>query len=209
MYNRSMSATTRERILEIIAQNKAASVAELSRQLHTTVANVRYHLHPLIAEQIVEAIPPANDRPQRGRPAMRFRLSAQSRPTDLARLSADLLALFLDPSQNAPERAAVLVRIAHQRCRAASIQGAPTQRLNLAVEFLNQHAYQARWEARHTGPHIRLANCPFAPILGAYPELCQIDRLMLAELLGARAEIIDSYRPDSGIPAACVFLLQF
>lgn len=200
-----MSATTRERILEVIAQSKAASVIELSRQLHTTVANVRYHLQPLLAEQIIEAIPPAADRPLRGRPATRFRLSAQSRPADLACLSADLLAILLDREN----QDAALARIAHQRCTAASIQGSPIQRLNLAVDFLNQHAYQARWEARRAGPHIRLSNCPFAPILAGFPQLCQIDRLMLAKLLGARAELIDGYRPEGDFPVACVFLLQF
>lgn len=204
-----MSATTRERILEIIAQSKTASVVELSRQLHTTVANVRYHLEPLLAAQIIEAVPPAGDRVQRGRPARRFRLSVEARPADLTQLSSDLLSILLDTNQDEGQRAAAMARIAHQRCLSACIQGAPTQRLNQAVEFLNRHAYQARWEARRAGPQIRMGNCPFASLLSARPELCQIDRAMLTELLDARVEIVESFRPEAGFPPACIFLLQF
>jgi predicted ArsR family transcriptional regulator len=203
-----MSMTMRERILEAFAQSKAVSVSELSQRLHTTVANIRYHLEPLLADQIIEAIPPATNRLQRGRPAMRFRLSIQARPDDLTGLSADLLSTLFASAHTKEERANLLAKIAHQRC-ASAIPGTPTRRLSQAVDYLNHHAYQARWEARHPGPEIRLGNCPYAPLLSKYPELCQIDSLMLTEMLDAHATIIACYQPESGFPVACIFRIGF
>lgn len=204
-----MNLSTRERILEAIGRMRTASVAELSQQLHTTVANIRYHLDPLLAGQIVEAIPPAPERTHRGRPATRYQLSAKARPDDLGGLASDLLAILLDAAQTPAGREQAIAAIARKRCAAAEIAGAATQRLNQAVGFLNRGAYQARWEAHRAGPEIRLGNCPFAPLLPAHPELCQIDRRMLEELLSARATILACHRTDSGFPPACAFALQF
>ncbi len=208
MYNDRMNVTTREKILETIGHSSPATVAELSRQLHTTVANIRYHLEPLLASQIVEALPPDQKSPQRGRPAARYRLAVRSRPTDLARLTSDLLRVLLDPAQTPEKTLESLEQIARLRCATANLHGAPTQRLTQAVEFLNGHAYQARWEARRGGPEIRLGNCPFASIVAEHPELCQIDSLMLANLLNARVAIHECYQPDKGLPATCIFLIQ-
>lgn len=204
-----MSATTRDRILETIAQMRLASVVELSRQLHTTVANIRYHLDSLLAEQLIEAVPPAAYRPRRGRPARRYRLSVKSRPADLAGLASDLLSLLVTADQTAEERRQSLTQIAEKRCKMASITGAPVLQLNQTVDFLNQHGYQARWEAHRSGPEIRLENCPFAAILPTHPELCQVDCRMLEELLQAAATPIHCYDPAKGIPVACTFALQF
>lgn len=204
-----MNESTRDRILETIAQMHSASVAELGQQLHTTVANIRYHLGSLLADQVIEVIPPIADRAHPGRPAKRFRLSASVKPSDLSELSSDLLSLLIDPAQTAEERSAALVKIASIRIGGATTQGAPAQRLNQAVDFLNRHAYQARWEARRGGPEVRLGNCPYAVLLPEHPEMCQIDRLMLQGLLGARVAIQDCYQSGKGLPAVCIFECQF
>ncbi|GAP14563.1 predicted transcriptional regulator [Longilinea arvoryzae] len=204
-----MNESTRDRILETIAHMRSASVAELSQQMHTTVANIRYHLDSLLADQAIEAIPPAADRAHPGRPAKRYRLSAKVKPSDLSELSSDLLSILIDPAQAAEERSAALAKIARMRIGGAITTGAPAQRLNQAVDFLNRHAYQARWEARRGGPEVRLGNCPYAVLLSEHPELCQIDRLMLQELLGARVAVQDCYQSGKGLPAVCIFGCQF
>ncbi len=204
-----MNESTHDRILETIAQMRSASVAELSQQLHTTVANIRYHLEALLVDQAIEVIPPIADRAHPGRPAKRYRLSAKVKPSDLPELSSDLLSILIDPAQTAEERGAMLSRIARMRIGGTTTEGAPAQRLNGAVDFLNRHAYQARWEARRGGPEIRLGNCPYFVLLSDHPELCQIDRLMLQELLGARVTVQDCYQTGKGLPAVCIFGCQF
>ncbi len=43
--------------------------------------------------------------------------------------------------------------------------------------------YQARWEARSSGPRIVFAHCPYAMILPEHPELCQMDASLLESVL--------------------------
>lgn len=204
-----MSATTRERILEMISQSRAITVAELSQRLNTTVANIRYHLQPMIEEEIVEAIDPDTRNPSRGRPAARYQLNRKRMPEDLAQLSADLLSMLLDPNQPEADLASAMQELAVRRANSTKISGAPTQRLNLAVDYLNRHAFQARWEARRTGPELRFANCPFSAIVAEHPKLCEVDRMMLENLLGAQVRILDCFDPEKGIPIPCIFALQF
>lgn len=204
----SMSATTRERILEIIEQSRAVSVTELSQQLHTTVANIRYHLAALRSDDTIEVVPPDPRRTSRGRPAVRYQLSRKSRPNDLVSFTADLLSILVDPSQSLEIKKETLRNLAHLRTRSAVISGTPNQRLTQTVDFLNQHAYQARWEARRSGPEIRLGNCPFSAIVAERPELCQIDQLMLEKILKSQVRILECYQPGKGIPNTCIFAVD-
>ncbi|HWQ04125.1 MAG TPA: hypothetical protein VN452_02080 [Longilinea sp.] len=203
-----MSATTRERILEIIAQLRTVTVTELSHQLHTTVANIRYHLEPLLAEQIIERIQPDGTSSQRGRPASRFQLSEKYKPSDLPQLSSDLFSILMDTAKVPEDRIHMISQIALKRSEGVKTSGTATQRLNQVVSYLNRHAYRARWEARRTGPEIRFGNCPFALILPAHPELCEVDRSMIAELLNAQVSTLECYQPYTGIPAVCIFAIK-
>lgn len=208
LYNLCMTATTRERILETISQLRTATVAELSRQLHTTAANIRYHLDFLLAEEIIEPLPPNPDNPQRGRPAMQYRLSQKASPNDLAQLGNDLLTTLL--TVNLPtEPGEKLHLLACERIRDVHLNGSATQQLTQAIEFLNHHAYQARWEARRFGPEIRFGNCPFHAILSDHPEICEIDRQMLELMLDARVRLLESMREAGEGMHGCLFSLQF
>jgi len=204
-----MTTTTRERIIETIAQSRTVTVSDLSKKLHTTVANIRYHLDPLIEDNIIEKIPPEAGGGQRGRPASRFRLSEKSKPNDLEQLSSDLLSILMDPARSPEERATSITQIARTRSRGVNTFGKPTQRLTQAIDYLNRHAYRARWEAHRSGPEVRFGNCPFAAILPDHPELCEVDRRMLEELLNVHVSILDCYQLSSGIPAVCIFALTF
>jgi len=204
-----MTTTTRERILETITQSQTVTVSDLSKKLHTTLANVRYHLDPLIEDNIIEKIPPESGRLQRGRPASRFRLSEKSKPNDLPQLSSDLLSILIDSARSPEERANSITQIARTRSRGVNTHDKATQRLNQAIDYLNRHAYRARWEAHRGGPEVRFGNCPFAAILPDHPELCEVDRRMIAELLNVHVSILECYQPTSGIPAVCIFALTF
>ena len=204
-----MSTTTRERILEAIAQSRTVTVTELSKKLHTTVANVRYHLDPLIEDKIIEKISPDASRVQRGRPAKRFRLSEKSKPSDLPQFSSDLLSILMDSAPEPDERVHIISQIALKRSQGLLTSGTTTRRINQVIDYLDQHAYQARWEAHRTGPEIRFGNCPFALILPEHPELCDVDRRMIAEMLHAQVSVLECFQSGAPLPSVCRFALKF
>jgi hypothetical protein len=80
-----------------------------------------------------------------------------------------------------------------------------SQTLQLAIKKLNDHHYQASWEARLSGPRIYFRNCPYAALLGDYPELCDLDKLILDALVRKSSRKIDKVGVNNIRRLYCVF----
>lgn len=201
-----MSPSTRKRVLDYLVEHRRASAPELSRALSMTRANMRYHLEKLLADGAIEPEPPKADAiKERGRPIQVFRLSMTTRPNNLVQLANILLDQAFAGNLSESHKGPLLSKLA--RCLAGDEELSPrlTQRLNRAVQLLNQKRYQARWEARAAAPHVTFRNCPYAAILPDHPELCQMDALLLEYLLQLPVEQTARMDIFSGKPAACVF----
>jgi len=59
------------------------------------------------------------------------------------------------------------------------------------MQALNELNYEARWEAHADAPQVVLGHCPYAEIIDAHPELCQMDTFLLEILIGERAEQVE------------------
>jgi predicted ArsR family transcriptional regulator len=76
------------------------------------------------------------------------------------------------------------------------------------VQRLSPLGYRPRWEARPKGPHVVLGRCPYAAIIADHPELCQMDQLVLGDLLGSPVEQTAKLQAGpQGLPQ-CVFRMQ-
>jgi len=49
---------------------------------------------------------------------------------------------------------------------------------------LNDRGYVARWETAPEGYVVHTNNCPYEAIAGLHPELCQMDMVLIGNLLG-------------------------
>jgi predicted ArsR family transcriptional regulator len=202
-----MEQTTRLRILDHIRQRNTASVAELSRLLGMTGANIRYHLAVLEENDLIEVVSKRQD--GRGRPMMIYGLSRQSLGDALDKLSSALLDEWFADSHEG-ERDGNLRALA-KRMGTVFICETPAtliKRLTDTNRFLNQLHYQARWEAGATGPLVFLGHCPYSAILGKHPEICQMDAYLLEKLTGR--SVVQTARLElamGGVPQ-CIFLVQ-
>jgi predicted ArsR family transcriptional regulator len=79
------------------------------------------------------------------------------------------------------------------------------RRLNLSIEKLNQMNYHARWEAGSAGPRIVFGRCPYAALIEKHPELCQMDKALLRELMGQSADQVFKIGKDES--SVCVFIM--
>ena len=204
---------SRQQVLDYIARNRLVTVVEISHALNMTKNNVKHHLKILQENGIVEATGHLPGR-GRGRPANMYALSNQTKAHSLDRLAK---ALFVELKKlSTPERQSdvlndiartLILQVDEIEASTSKDTSHITQRLLQAMDQLNQLKYQARWEARADGAHIFFYHCPFAAILSEFPELCQIDKYMLQNLLNTNVDQIAKLFPDTrGIPH-CIFRL--
>ena len=205
-----MDLTTRDLILGTLQRYPNATVEELSRLLKLTRADIRYHINALLqAGQVVQMQPlPKDGHQPRGRPAKAYQLSAGARPDSLTHLTDTLLEILQSRSAAAGANLEVLAQRLFPVNPLSAIEAHAAGRLNKAIQIINQHLYQARWEAHAIGPQIFFHNCPYAAILRKHPELCQVDRQILQNLTGLPARQIRKIDLDGPSAAACVFLLN-
>lgn len=171
-----------------------------------TTANVRHHLSILTAEGVVEVIGERNAG-KRGRPAKLFTLTSYLRQDNLDEL-ANVLLQELFSQQSSADRLVVLRKIAHTLATTNGLSKNLTQRFYKAIQRLNEMHYDAHWEAHAKAPFLIFRHCPYSRILPEHPVLCQLDALLLEELLGRSAQLIEKLAKDNlGVPY-CKFIIR-
>lgn len=196
--------STRERILAYLDENPLASAQGLSRAWGLTRADIRYHLNALEREGLIEPVArPGGTLAGRGRPVKHYR-----RASGAGRSYAELCRALLEVVDDAvPEeqREAALRKTAERLAAGHAVPDSPVQRMNETVRFLTQLGYRARWEASARGPRVLLRGCPYAALLEAHPEICQVDCFLLETLTGLQLRQDARINLETGRPPACVF----
>ena len=188
-----------------------ATAEELSRALHVTSANIRYHLNRMVSEGVI-AIVGERKIKGRGRPKQLYSLATFADQHSLDSLASALLDEIredaLQENGNQAGQNQRLKKVAQrlsQKDPSSQPPASTTQRLFGAVRRLNELHYQARWEAHSDAPRVILEHCPYQAILAAHPELCQIDAYLLEMMLSLKAEQSDKLvRNPQGVPQ-CIF----
>jgi len=206
-----MRTTSRQHILEYIQSKQVVTALEISRALHMTPANARHHLSILRDEGVVHLLG-QRPRPGRGRPYDLYCLWRPISLHNLDGLAGALLAEVYKPEnpegQEEIQQDEILKRLASRL-----LPPAPTEKVNLtlrlsqSVQYLNRLSYQARWEAHAQGPRIIFQHCPYAAIVAQHPEVCQIDQLLLRNLLSLPVQQLSRLEKTPSGFRQCVFKL--
>ena len=202
------SDSTQDRILGYLHKVNHATVAEISRALDITPADVRYHFRHLWAENKITSLPGGQRRksPVRGRPARRFCLASSARQDNLQKLLEASLTMLIENGEDADILDKTFSRLAELLAPLPSnLPASGSLRLNALVEWLNANQYQAHWEARTGGPCVIFANCPYLKILAQFPQLCQLDKTILSQHLNSEVHIIQTISPAGTEVAQCQF----
>jgi predicted ArsR family transcriptional regulator len=200
--------TSRQKILNYLRKQAAATPIELAKALRSTPANIRHHLARLLADGLVE-VGGRRMEAARGRPQVIYRLSRLTLGDNLSMLSSALLAEFVDGLPESQQNT-LLESLAGQISAGQPVTAGMhiTRRLAAAVEALNRMHYQAHWEAHATGPRLILAQCPYAAIIESHPVLCRMDKALLQGYLATPVEQIAKQEPtERGLPI-CVFSVR-
>jgi predicted ArsR family transcriptional regulator len=205
--------STRQRILNAIAEAPGASAQELAGQLGLSVMSVRHHLGMLARDGLITASVQAQPGTV-GRPQWRYSLTAAGSevfPSNVTYLTS----LLLQEAQErlpAAEYEALLAGVAERLAASCPPIAMPisANRLDQIVAFLNNMGYQAGWNQNvgEAGDYlVWIGRCPYRWLSQHHPELCRVDQALLARLSGASVEHLPA-EAGSG-SRRCVYRLRW
>ncbi|RMB82010.1 metalloregulator ArsR/SmtB family transcription factor [Streptomyces shenzhenensis] len=198
--------STRNRVARSILDHGPSTVAELAGRLGLTQAAVRRHLDALAADAVVEA------REQRvygartrGRPAKVFALTDCGRDAfdqSYDKLAADALRWIAD-REGGPEAVAAFARarIAAQASayRKAIEAATPDKRAEALAKALSIDGYAATARSAPVGEQLCQHHCPVAHVAEQFPQLCEAETEIFAELLGTHVQRLATIAHGDGI----------
>ncbi len=200
--------STRQEILEILKEEKQATVEDLAHRLELTPMTIRHHLNVLQAQNMVEAS--KVHRSQKvGRPRLVYTLTKVADdlfPHNYASLARHLLTEIkeLAGSEGTQD---VVHRIANRIAQEAPlpVEGQTfEERLEVVTAFLNEMGFLFRWEKTDGEYTLTNINCPYRQVVSEHAEVCAVDSVLLSRLLGVELKSVSSLRHGE---TACISVL--
>lgn len=201
--------STRNRVARSILDHGPSTVAELAGRLGLTQAAVRRHLDALVADDVVEA------REQRvygartrGRPAKVFALTDCGRDAfdqSYDKLAAEALR-WIAEREGGPEAVAAFARArfaAQARAYREAIEGVgPDRRAEALAKALSADGYAAAARSAplpQQGEQLCQHHCPVAHVAEQFPQLCEAETEIFAELLGTHVQRLATIAHGDGV----------
>jgi len=198
---------TRNRVARSILSEGPRTAAELAAGLGLTPAGIRRHLDALLAEGLVEA------REQRvyghrgrGRPAKVFALTDAGRAVfhhDYDALAVDALRFIAETAGEQAVADFARRRFAGLAARYQATLAAadPSERSRLLAEALTADGYAASTREQEAVPGEQLCqhHCPVQHVAEEFPQLCEMETKVFAELLGTHVQRLATIAHGDGV----------
>ena len=201
----------RQKILDYLKRYGQATVTELAAHLNLAPVSVRHHLDLLIGDALVEATR-VRKKSGAGRPKRLYTLTDRADalfPNNYRRLADEgllVLKRVLTPQQFEEVMKGFAEKIAERAPE--ELEALPsTERLQKAIEFLNEEGYMAFCECNEEDIILHTCHCPYKELVGEHPEICQIDQILIRRLTGMTPLRV-SYMPDGEIRCTYRLLSQ-
>jgi predicted ArsR family transcriptional regulator len=201
--------TTRQEILEILKEEREATVEDLATRLELTPMTIRHHLNVLQAQNLVMANTVRRSQ-KVGRPRLVYTLTDAADdlfPQSYGELARHLVSEIKE-TMGPEETEAIFRRIADRMASEAPLphEGLDFEdRLDQAASFLEELGFIFRWEKTDDGYLLTNINCPYRHVTREHPEICVMDTVLLSRLLEVEPERLSSLR--TGDPACSCLLL--
>jgi len=201
--------STRQEILEILKEERQATVEDLATRLELTPMTIRHHLNVLQAQNLVVASKVRRSQ-KVGRPRLVYTLTDAADelfPQNYANLALHLVSEVKETV--GPEEAqAIFGRVAERIAEDAppQVEGQSfEERLDEVTDFLAEQGFITRWEETDEGYVLININCPYRQVSREHGDLCIMDTTLISRLLNVEPERRSSQREGE---APCSFLLK-
>jgi predicted ArsR family transcriptional regulator len=190
--------STRQEILEILKEERQATVEDLAKRLELTPMTIRHHLNVLQAQGLVAATTVRRSQ-KVGRPRLVYALTDQADdlfPQSYGELATHLVSEIKETM--GPEETEAIFRRIAERISQEAPPALPGQtfeeRLDQVTSFLGQQGFIMRWEKGDDGYVLANINCPYRQVTRQHPEVCAMDTELLQQLLGVEPEPLGTLR---------------
>ncbi|HEV2347298.1 MAG TPA: metalloregulator ArsR/SmtB family transcription factor [Actinocrinis sp.] len=206
---------TRNRVARLILANGPTTAADLAARLGLTPAGVRRHLDALLAEGLVEA------REQRvyghrgrGRPAKVFALTGAGRSVfhhTYDEMAIDALRFIAQSGGESAVDAFARRRFVGlaERYRSLLAGADPAERPRLLADALTADGYAASTRSTASAPapgkhpvqgaQVCQHHCPVQHVAEEFPQLCEAETQVFAELLGTHVQRLATIAHGDGV----------
>lgn len=197
---------TRLRVAQCLLSHGASTAAQLAARLDLTPAAVRRHLDALLAQGLIE---PREQRivgqRRRGRPARVFVLTDSGRDQfehSYDALAAEALRYLHQTGGDEAVKAFARYRLGALEERYRSVlEGVESfeERARLLAQALTDDGYAASVSSSPTGEQMCQHHCPVAHVAGEFPQLCEAETELFADLLGTHVQRLATIAHGDGV----------
>jgi DeoR family suf operon transcriptional repressor len=209
MERKEVMQSTRQEILEILKEERQATVEDLAERLELTPMTIRHHLNVLQAQNLVEASKVRRSQ-KVGRPRLVYTLTEAADelfPQNYGKLASYLVTEVKDSVGD--EQAKEIFRRVADRVAADApprVEGQSFEdRLDQVTEFLDEQGFITRWDKTDEGYVLTNINCPYRRVSRDHGELCIMDTELVGKLLDVKPRRISSMKEGD---APCRFVLE-
>lgn len=193
----AQDASTRRRILQIVATDGPVSAAQIASELELAAAGVRRHLQALEVDAQVTVHEARAGTRGRGRPARRYVVTAQGQAVlsqRYAEIASDALQFLADAAGEA-----AVEQFADHRGRALEERYGPaveaagedvTARAEALAQALESDGYAASARPVPGATLVQLCqgHCPVQEVAARFPQLCEAETRVFGRLLGVHVQ---------------------
>lgn len=206
---------TRNRVARLILANGPSTAADLAVRLGVTPAGVRRHLDALLAEGLVEAREQrVYGQRGRGRPAKVFALTGDGRSVfhhTYDEMAIDALRFIAESGGEDAVDAFARRRFAGlaDRYRELLADAEPAERPRALADALTADGYAASTRSTATAPipgkrpvegaQVCQHHCPVQHVAEEFPQLCEAETQVFAELLGTHVQRLATIAHGDGV----------
>ncbi|WP_307724467.1 helix-turn-helix transcriptional regulator [Aeromicrobium flavum] len=197
--------STRDRVAESILENGPSTATSLATRLGLTPAAVRRHLEHLVEQGLVDSREERiRGERRRGRPARVFALTAAGRDTfahSYDDLAADALRFLRATGGDAAVMDFARHRLADFRHRYATLLAdIPVEdQASVLAKALTDDGFAASASSTPLGEQICQHHCPVAHVAEEFPQLCEAETEVFAELLGSHVQRLATIAHGDGV----------
>jgi predicted ArsR family transcriptional regulator len=184
--------TTREKVMQALLSKPRSTVQEIADVVGINGISVRHHINALLADNLIST---DEERHGVGRPRLVYYLTEAGQekfPTSYLRLTGRLLSQLkssMPPALVDSLFTSIALDLSQDYMEKAKTMNLE-EKLDLITTLLSKEGFSVEWEKQGANYLLVENSCPYYHVGQEHPEVCNVDKTMIASILSIPVEKI-------------------